>query len=395
MFETSKYVSQVAGCCGNVMKLPGWWRVEGLCWILIWPAIHETSRSDYSYVTMASKTMIVLKESRDETKRGGTQGGILEEEWSRQAYQIVYQKRSLYQKVGIQVEQPKIHSLSQLASQSCLKPLKRRAMARGAQPTPQPQPQKPKPSTTSSKWTQTLGTLRFLPHHTYPQANRSLLANISSKTLVSPAQSSKKPSQTLRHVPRSRPQNRKPNNPHPLRPPKMHSRRNGPAHGRWTHKTCTKNTATEEVESHIRRRDRTWEAAVFRRVYFQYAVSDFEPAGVQVVWTFADSGLVCLCFRGSLLWGFLRDQEISCIRGSVWMRRCGRGDHVMKVGRTNFSPPPLVESSVVRITPIVPRPAIAFEEWGGLSKVGFVRKNKTFRSSFFGTTSVMDMLEEL
>lgn len=65
----------------------------------------------------------------------------------------------------------------------------------------------------------------------------------------------------------------------------------------------------------------------------------------------------------------------------------------MKVGKNNFKPPPAVESSVVRLVPKNPRPQISYEEWDGLLRVLFVRKNKTLRASFFGTTSVMDMLE--
>ena len=67
--------------------------------------------------------------------------------------------------------------------------------------------------------------------------------------------------------------------------------------------------------------------------------------------------------------------------------------HVMKVSRNNFSPPPQVESSVVRIVPKNPRPAISYEEWDGLLRVCFVRKNKTLRAGFLGMTSVMEMLE--
>jgi 18S rRNA (adenine1779-N6/adenine1780-N6)-dimethyltransferase len=67
--------------------------------------------------------------------------------------------------------------------------------------------------------------------------------------------------------------------------------------------------------------------------------------------------------------------------------------HVMKVGRNNFKPPPAVESNVVRIVPKVPRPQISYEEWDGLLRVCFVRKNKTLRASFLGTSSVLDMLE--
>lgn len=65
----------------------------------------------------------------------------------------------------------------------------------------------------------------------------------------------------------------------------------------------------------------------------------------------------------------------------------------MKVGKNNFKPPPAVESSVVRLVPKNPRPQISYDEWDGLLRVVFVRKNKTIRASFFGTTSVMDLLE--
>jgi 18S rRNA (adenine1779-N6/adenine1780-N6)-dimethyltransferase len=67
--------------------------------------------------------------------------------------------------------------------------------------------------------------------------------------------------------------------------------------------------------------------------------------------------------------------------------------HVMKVGKNNFKPPPAVESSVVRLVPKNPRPDISYEEWDGLLRIAFVRKNKTLRGNFLGTTSVMDMLE--
>lgn len=65
----------------------------------------------------------------------------------------------------------------------------------------------------------------------------------------------------------------------------------------------------------------------------------------------------------------------------------------MKVGKNNFKPPPAVESSVVRLVPKNPRPAISYEEWDGLLRIAFVRKNKMLRSNFLGTTCVMDMLE--
>ena len=80
-------------------------------------------------------------------------------------------------------------------------------------------------------------------------------------------------------------------------------------------------------------------------------------------------------------------------RLSVNAQMWAKIDHVMKVGRNNFKPPPAVESSVVRLVPKNPRPQISYEEWDGLLRVCFVRKNRTLRASFLGTTSVLDMLE--
>ena len=70
-----------------------------------------------------------------------------------------------------------------------------------------------------------------------------------------------------------------------------------------------------------------------------------------------------------------------------------RVEHVMKVGRNNFRPAPQVESSVVRLAPRTPRPRVAYEEWDGLLRVCFVRKNKTLRANFLGASSVVEMLE--
>jgi 18S rRNA (adenine1779-N6/adenine1780-N6)-dimethyltransferase len=80
-------------------------------------------------------------------------------------------------------------------------------------------------------------------------------------------------------------------------------------------------------------------------------------------------------------------------RLSVNAQMWAKVDHVMKVGRNNFNPPPQVESNVVRITPKNPRPQISYEEWDGLLRVAFVRKNRVLRSAFLGTSTVMDMLE--
>ncbi|KAK3325803.1 S-adenosyl-L-methionine-dependent methyltransferase [Apodospora peruviana] len=58
--------------------------------------------------------------------------------------------------------------------------------------------------------------------------------------------------------------------------------------------------------------------------------------------------------------------------------------HIMKVGKQNFKPPPKVESDVVRIEPLLgsARPNIAFEEFDGLLRIAFNRKNKTLRAGF-------------
>lgn len=80
-------------------------------------------------------------------------------------------------------------------------------------------------------------------------------------------------------------------------------------------------------------------------------------------------------------------------RLSVNAQMWAKIDHIMKVGKNNFKPPPLVESSVIRMVPKVPRPQINYDEWDGLLRIAFVRKNKTLRASFIGTPSIMNMLE--
>ncbi|WEW57963.1 Dimethyladenosine transferase [Emydomyces testavorans] len=80
-------------------------------------------------------------------------------------------------------------------------------------------------------------------------------------------------------------------------------------------------------------------------------------------------------------------------RLSVNAQMWAKIDHIMKVGKNNFKPPPAVESSVVRIVPKNPRPDISYDEWDGLLRIAFVRKNKTLRSSFLGASSVLSMLE--
>lgn len=66
---------------------------------------------------------------------------------------------------------------------------------------------------------------------------------------------------------------------------------------------------------------------------------------------------------------------------------------VLQVGKNNFRPPPKVESSVVRIEPRNPPPPINFKEWDGLTRIAFVRKNKTL-SSLFKQSVVLSSLEK-
>ncbi|ODQ50161.1 dimethyladenosine transferase [Saitoella complicata NRRL Y-17804] len=80
-------------------------------------------------------------------------------------------------------------------------------------------------------------------------------------------------------------------------------------------------------------------------------------------------------------------------RLSVNVQMWARVTHIMKVGRNNFRPPPQVESSVVRIEPKIPPPPIDYDEWDGLLRVCFVRKNKTLSASF-KQSSVLGMMEK-
>ncbi|RDW57998.1 rRNA adenine N(6)-methyltransferase [Coleophoma cylindrospora] len=69
--------------------------------------------------------------------------------------------------------------------------------------------------------------------------------------------------------------------------------------------------------------------------------------------------------------------------------------HIMKVGKNNFRPPPQVESSVVRIEPKIgtDRPGVSWDEWDGMLRICFVRKNRTMRASWLGTKEVLAMVE--
>jgi len=73
--------------------------------------------------------------------------------------------------------------------------------------------------------------------------------------------------------------------------------------------------------------------------------------------------------------------EFYC-RLSANVQLLAKCDHLMKVSKNNFTPPPKVESSVVRIEPRNPLPNINFVEWDGLLRIVFGRKNKTLGAIF-------------
>ncbi|XP_001358667.2 probable dimethyladenosine transferase [Drosophila pseudoobscura] len=80
-------------------------------------------------------------------------------------------------------------------------------------------------------------------------------------------------------------------------------------------------------------------------------------------------------------------------RLSINTQLLARVDMLMKVGKNNFRPPPKVESSVVRLEPKNPPPPVNFTEWDGLTRIAFLRKNKTLAATF-KVSSVIEMLEK-
>ncbi|XP_065209398.1 probable dimethyladenosine transferase [Planococcus citri] len=85
-------------------------------------------------------------------------------------------------------------------------------------------------------------------------------------------------------------------------------------------------------------------------------------------------------------------EKLYC-RLSINTQLLARVDLLMKVGKNNFRPPPKVESNVVRIEPRNPPPEVNFKEWDGLTRIAFIRKNKTLSSAFKQTT-VLGLLEK-
>jgi 18S rRNA (adenine1779-N6/adenine1780-N6)-dimethyltransferase len=84
-------------------------------------------------------------------------------------------------------------------------------------------------------------------------------------------------------------------------------------------------------------------------------------------------------------------EELYC-RLTVNTQLLARVEHLIKVGRNNFRPPPKVDSRVVRIVLRNPPPPINFMEWDGLVRLLFNRKHKTLHA-LLCTKAVLRMLE--
>jgi 18S rRNA (adenine1779-N6/adenine1780-N6)-dimethyltransferase len=85
--------------------------------------------------------------------------------------------------------------------------------------------------------------------------------------------------------------------------------------------------------------------------------------------------------------------ELYC-RLSVNSQLLARCSHLMKVSKNSFTPPPKVESSVIRLDPKHPPPPVDFNEWDGLVKLLFNRKNKK-AGSIFRTKTCIEGLKRI
>ncbi|KAK5981044.1 rRNA adenine N(6)-methyltransferase [Trichostrongylus colubriformis] len=80
-------------------------------------------------------------------------------------------------------------------------------------------------------------------------------------------------------------------------------------------------------------------------------------------------------------------------RLSVNVQLLAKVEHLMKIKRTEFRPPPKVDSAVVRIAPKNPPPPINFDEWEGMLRLCFLRKNKKLLS-IFKLNNVTELIEK-
>ncbi len=82
--------------------------------------------------------------------------------------------------------------------------------------------------------------------------------------------------------------------------------------------------------------------------------------------------------------------EMWC-RLSVNSQLLAKCAHLMKISKNSFNPPPKVESSVIRMDPYHPPPPINFEEWDGLVKLLFNRKNKKASAIFRSKATIASL----
>merc|ERR1712080_771959 len=145
---------------------------------------------------------------------------------------------------------------------------------------------------------------------------------------------------------------------------------------------------------------RSWSVTSSRRTcHFSTSASPMSRTRFPVRWclncccTGRSLGVPCSCFREFAQRLVAQPGDKLYCRLSINTQLLARVDHIMKVGKNNFRPPPKVESSVVRIEPRQPPPVINFKEWEGLTRIAFVRKNKTL-GAVFSQTAVLLMLEK-
>lgn len=87
-----------------------------------------------------------------------------------------------------------------------------------------------------------------------------------------------------------------------------------------------------------------------------------------------------------------RPSEKAYCRLSINTQVFCRVDRVCLVKAGSFSPPPKVDSMVVKLTPRRPPLQIDFREWDGMLRICFMRKRKTLHS-VFTIRSVLTLLE--